>query len=72
LPTKGLQASSQTCRETQERKAEQLIRELRTPVLLSRFDLLPSDAQQGVHAFLLGLGVEQAWTDHTHAGHSPR
>lgn len=29
---------------------------------LSWLPLCPSKAQQGVHAFLLGLGIEQTWT----------
>ena len=29
---------------------------------LSWFYFFPSNVQQGVHAFLLGLGIEQTWT----------
>ena len=37
----------------------------------SRAHFLPGDAQEGMHAFPLGLGVEQAWPDHPHANNIP-
>jgi hypothetical protein len=38
---------------------------------LVRFCLFPSHAQPGVHAFLLGLGVEQPWTAPPSASRGP-
>jgi hypothetical protein len=37
----------------------------------SRPHLFPGDAQQGMHAFLLSLGIEQAWTAPASSHRSP-